>query len=873
MLITTLLYLGSSANAGDRLETVVQPTAQDIVLAIDPAKPTFDATTTITFEIAPGDKVADIPLHGEGLIVKKASLRRTASPTGTRNYSVKVTEEGADRLRLAPKRTLRRGTYALTLEYQGQLHEQSYGLYRFEHDGKPYVVSQLEADEARSAWPCFDEPSYKIPWTLTVQHPADVVAISNMPIVRTRPAGNQRVDFFATSEPMPSYAVALAVGPYVGTPVEGMRVPSKVWTVAGRENIAASAAKDLPAIVDYLENWFGDPYPYPKLDLIGVPKFAYGAMENPGAIVYVDSLFFDDTTATRRREHRLIEVSAHEVAHMWFGNLVTLDWWDDLWLNESFASWMGVLTLDGLRPDARQDVSRVGRLQGMLSYDGTAEARPVRTEVDPSAVFETTNFAAYNKGEALLDMTQQWLGDEAFQKSVRAYLAKYRWGNATFGDLMQSFQQTTGKDVGSVLSGYLDRSGAPQLRVTLNDGSASLEQARYAQLGVELPSQTWTLPIALRVGRADGTSDIVQTVLTNTTSTVDLGENVTWVHPAANGVGYWAWLLDEAAMSKLVDARPQLSAAERRSIWMSLALGLQSGELEAAEVLTASGTFADETDLSVQRTVINAADMTGILREIGDEDLLDRWFAWQRNHFRPWFDAVETPEEGETAEVGQLRQRLLGMLAEAGDKKLRRSLAKLGEQFLEDPTSVAFDQIDNALSVLTDNGDLALFEKMVALVDDVQDRSLKGKLLYHAATIASPEVHDRVFERLLDEKLPVPQRFSLTGGLRSQDDDALNDRLIDWTMKHYDLVASSLPPQARMNLARTGWGCDLERFERTVPFFNDPARKVQGTERILAETRASVERCIRVKETREPSLRAFLAPESAKRADERSKGG
>ncbi|MEO0603805.1 MAG: M1 family aminopeptidase, partial [Myxococcota bacterium] len=310
MLIFTLLYTSSPAQAGDRLDTVVRPVAQRIDLSIDPAKTTFDGTTTITFEVPRRAKVASVPLHGEGLTIRQATLARTSGWRGERTFEVTVATEEPDRLTVTPESPLRAGTYAITFDYEGQLHEQGYGLYRFEHDGEPYVVSQMEADEARTAWPCFDEPSYKIPWTIAVEHPPDTVAISNAPIVRTRPAGDNRIEQFDTTPPMPSYAVAIAVGPYVATPIAGMKVPSKVWTTRGQERLAASAARDLPAIVEHLEGWFGEPYPYKKLDLIAAPKFAFGAMENPGAIVYTESLFFGEETATPSREHRLIEVSA-----------------------------------------------------------------------------------------------------------------------------------------------------------------------------------------------------------------------------------------------------------------------------------------------------------------------------------------------------------------------------------------------------------------------------------------------------------------------------------------------------------------------------------------------------------------------------------
>lgn len=866
MLLLTLLSSASLAGVtvSERLSSVVRPTAQRIDLDLDPADPRFTATTTITFDIPKGEKVEGFSLHAEGLDVRPVALRRMALRRGAREIDVTLTPEGSTRLRVIPGKRLRSGTYALTLAYEGTVHEQSYGLYSFEAGGEPYVVTQLEADEARTAWPCFDEPSYKIPWTLSVRRPADDVAISNTPIVRTRIVGDDRIDEFATTEPMPSYAVAVAVGPYVATPVD-LRMPSKIWTVKGREAIAESAAKDLPAIVAYLEDWFGTPYPYEKLDLIAVPKFSFGAMENPGAIVYVDRLLFDPQAATPAREHRLIEVSAHEVAHMWFGNLVTLEWWDDFWLNESFAKWMGIQALAELRPDARQDIQRVARLQGMLAYDGTSTARPIRTEINPTAVFESINFAAYPKGEAVLDMVRKWLSEDGttFQNGIRAYLDKHEWGNATFDDLFAALAEVSGEEIGEPLSAFLDHPGAPLLSVETHGEEVTLRQSRYMRLGEDLEPRLWPIPIRMRVGRPDGSTDIVRTFLTTASTTVDVGE-ATWVHPAADGMGYWAWVLDEPGLDALLDARDALSPAERRSVWMSLSLGLGSGRLDVGDVLGAAQDFALEPDLAIRSEIVRLANMGSVVGDIDDPVLTERWDAWWRGMLRPWFDELGEPSADEPAAARKLRETLRRELANAGDRSLRRAQLAKARQVLADPTSLPPDEVYGALRVFADDAGVRDYDRLLALLPRIEDPELRSSVIGAAASIDHPRVHDRVFAWALAEDTPVRDYRALMWGLSRNADDALADRIVDWTMDNYDVIVARLPPQDRMNLARTGGGCDLERFERTVPFFGASERLLPGVERALAETRASVERCIRVVEAREPGLRDFLsAPETA----------
>ena len=511
MLTTLLVVFTAPSWASDRLDPVVEPLSQRVVLmGLDPAVEAYTGRVEIALQVP--HKLDTFELHAEGLQVHRASLVRERS---SKPMAAEVAAVDGNRIRVTSHRRLKPGTWTLTLEFDGTVQDQAFGLYRFEHAGEPYLVTQLEADEARTAWPCFDEPTFKIPWQLQVEHPEGLTIVSNTP-GRTSHTDAGASTTFGWTKPLPSYAVALALGPYVGTKVEGMTPPSTIYTVAGNAHLAQSVAVELPAVTRYLETWFDAPFPYEKLDVIAAPEFAFGGMENPGAVVLHEALLMHPERPNAQRRHQLLLVTAHEVAHMWFGNQVTLEWWDDLWLNESFATWVGEDTRRQLAPDYRGEVMRVSTLEGALRADGRTTTRPVRVQIDPNAVFETSNFAAYTKGEALLDMTRAWIGPDAFQLGLKRYLQRHAWGNATQTDLFAALEEASRRPVGEVLAAFLDQPGAPTVHVARNDdGTFEVSQRRYAVLGAEVEPTVWQIPMAFRVGTAGwqhgrGASDLAQ---------------------------------------------------------------------------------------------------------------------------------------------------------------------------------------------------------------------------------------------------------------------------------------------------------------------------------------------------------------------------
>ncbi|MBX2800887.1 MAG: M1 family metallopeptidase [Myxococcales bacterium] len=855
MMTHLIAFTAMHALADDRLQTGVMPLEQRIEIAVDPASPDIEGQVWITLEIP--ERLQSFELHGEGITVAEATLRRKGR---SKRLGATAVAEGSDRLRITSDRPLRPGTWELHLQYTGSVHEQAYGLYRFDHEGRPYLVTQLEADDARTVWPCFDEPIYKIPWKVSVRAPAELAVISNAPVLDVSvEEGSQRVDFDWTPR-VPSYAMALAVGPYVGTEVQDVGVPSTIYTVQGKEALSASLAADLPAVVSHIEGWFGLDYPYAKLDWIAVPDFAFGGMENPGAVVIHQGLLAHPSRMTPEKRSTIIRVAAHEVAHMWFGDLVTLAWWDDFWLNESFAEWLGEQTLHAIAPEYRGEVKRVANVVSMVRSDGAATSRPIRTEVDPAAVFQSANFAAYPKGEAILDAVQAWIGPEAFQKGLKRYLQRHAWGNATHSDLFQALEESSGRPVGQVLAGFLDAPGAPALTFTRKDnGKYHVTQRRYAVMGAEVSGGPWQVPLHLRVGRPDGSVVLLDRLVESDDEVLDLGE-VAWMHPTGEGFGYLAWSLDDASMEALLQAMPQLDAPERRSLIGSVALQLASGERTAGEVFDALAAFQAETDPALIDALLPILATVKVAENLDDPKLEALMNQWRIARLRPLLDQLgPRPEGGESPDRRRLRRALLSALADAGDREVRKQARGLGKAFLDDPASVDPRLARWGLMVLAEEPPRGMRRMLLKKAEATTDLDLRALYLSAYAAVPGDAARDAALAMALGDDANARDMFMLMGGLgHTRTGDAHEDFMLDWVMENYEAIADKLAPDFRMFLAGSGGGCDRERFERSVGFFSHPDRKVAGTDRVLAETRERVERCILRRERHGADVRTYL---------------
>ncbi|HEX3762004.1 MAG TPA: M1 family metallopeptidase, partial [Kofleriaceae bacterium] len=449
-----------------RLPRNFLPTGYAARLDIDPASTGFEGAIQITGNVSEPSRV--IWLNARGLSVHKAVAQRAGQP----DVALTATPRNEDFLELRPARPLDAGAWTLAIDYAGKFDAlNTTGAFKQTVAGAAYVYTQFEAVYARRAFPCFDEPDNKVPWQLTLDVPAQLSAVANAPQTAESPlsGGKKRVEFTPT-KPLPSYLVAFGVGPFefvdAGKTQRG--TPVRIVALAHRAADAAFAAKTSAKIIDLLEGYFGSPYPYPKIDMLTIPiTVGFGAMENAGLITYTETAILRDAKASRQRQLGWISVASHELAHQWFGDLVTMAYWDDIWLNEGFASWMARKIVARFEPAWRDDQSELNTRDAALDSDSLVNARQIRQPIKKQDdIFTAFDRITYDKGASILNMFESYLGADTFQRGVRDYIAARAWGNATSTDFVAAISKAAGKDVGPAFATFLEQPGTPEITAT-----------------------------------------------------------------------------------------------------------------------------------------------------------------------------------------------------------------------------------------------------------------------------------------------------------------------------------------------------------------------------------------------------------------------
>ncbi|MBZ0234601.1 MAG: M1 family metallopeptidase, partial [Deltaproteobacteria bacterium] len=571
-----------------RLPRTAAPLAYRATIHADPAQATFSGAIEIDVRLAA--PTATIWMHGYQLDVDEAIARR-----GDERIALAAKPHGEDLLAFTAPRVLT-GDWTLAIRYRGkQEPSATTGLFRQEDDGNWYAFTQLEAVYARRVFPSFDEPDRKTPWTLTLEVPAGLTAVSNTLALGEEPLadGWKRVRF-AQTKPLPSYLVAFAIGPFEIVPAGASRagVPIRILTPKGKATHAALAVEVVPKALALLEDYFAIPYPYDKLDFVPIPlTVGFGCMENVGMVTCISrAMLFDPASPSPYDRRSIAGAAAHELAHMWFGNLVTLAWWDDIWLNEGLTTWLQNRIIHAIDPRPDDGFGAVDSHSYALAADSLATARAVRQPIASAAdILNVFDGVSYGKAGAVMTMFERWVGPEAFQRGVRAYLTKHAHGNATTADFIAAMSEGTGRDVAG-MSTFLDQPGAPLLAVDLRCDAGkppvvTLAQSRYLPPGAAAPpapSAPWQIPLCIAHDQ-DGARGETCAVVTGATAEVPLDATACpkWLWPNAGGTGHYHVSMPPA----LVDAATgygwsRLTPVERIAMTGDLGPMIEAGQLD-----------------------------------------------------------------------------------------------------------------------------------------------------------------------------------------------------------------------------------------------------------------------------------------------------
>ena len=850
------VWAGAQAETG-RLGRDVVPTSESVRLVVDPAR--SDYTGSVRIDLQVNRPTAQVFFHAEGPVLSTLKLSGPAGETtlrhsvGTRGL---VTAE-ADRLLAA-------GAYTLDIEFKASFNTQAVGLYRVSAAGGAYAFTQFEADDARKAFPCWDEPSFKIPYQVTLVVPSADLAVSNT-LVESETAGQgSKTIVFDRTPPLPSYLLAIAVGPFDTVPIRGLSAPGRVVTVKGASALAAEAVRVTPPILSALERYFGR-YPFEKLDLIAVPEFWPGAMENPGAVTFGDQfLLVDPKTSSIAQRRNLVEFTAHELAHMWFGDFVTMAWWDDLWLNESFASWMGDKISQEAFPETSIAVRSVAGAQQAMETDSEQTTRAIRQPVKAlDNLLQAADELAYQKGEAVLGMFEAWLGPDAFKKGIRAYLAAHEWGTATASDLWDALSKAAGKDVGHPMASFLDQPGVPLVSAEIVDGGKSvrLTQRRFLKAGVVVPPTLWQIPVSLKY--TDGGSFQTKTVLLSArTQDFKLDAKsppVIWLHPNAGERGYYRWSVARPILITMAEqATRRLDPRERVGFVGNLTGLLEGGEVHGADYLRLLATLASDPNPEVVTAVVNALEH--VRTALVTPEVRGAFATYVQRTFGHTLAQIGPgARPGEPEGTASERQALLRWLGLYGNDVRIQAYAKdLVSAYLADPVHVDPTLAGGALAVAAAHGDRALFDAMKKRFEATTVPTERARVLAAFGEFRDPALIDEALRFALDPSLRSQEVLAIPRALALTPEGA--PHVTRWLGEHYAEVAERVP---RLNLAflpdfTLAEACSESALAAAATFFGDPAHAVPGLDKELTQQTEKVRDCIALRAREGASAAGYL---------------
>jgi puromycin-sensitive aminopeptidase len=765
-------------------------------LAPDLAASSFTGTVTIDLEMA--EDADELVLNAAELVIESAELSGTDGTTRTASVTL---DEGEQRATLTFDTALGAGPgYRLTMRFTGILNDQLHGFYRSRFDdddgvSQTIATTQFEPADARRAFPCWDEPELKATFAVALVVDEQLTALSNGAEISSEAVGpGKRRVRFAETMPMSTYLVAFIVGPFEMTaPTEVDGVPLRIATPPGRADLTGYATEVGTHALRFLASYFGLDYPHDKIDHVAIPDFAFGAMENLGCVTYRENALLIDTDRASQLElQRIAAVVAHETAHMWFGDLVTMRWWNGIWLNEAFATFMELTTTDHLRPDWGVWTAFGAGKAAALATDGLATTRPVEFAVGrPEEAEAMFDVLTYQKGGSVLRMLEQYLGAEVFRKGISHYLQVHAHGNTETADLWDALEAVSGEPVRQTMDSWILQGGYPLVSAELGtDGqSLALSQQRFFYAGTPT-GDTWVIPINLRA--SVGGRIVTRRLLLDTESTtVDLGGPVDWVVVNEGSWGFYRVRYSAELLGRLTrDIRAIADPLERLSLvgdtWASVVAG--TGTLEDLLVLLEA--LGDEEDPDVWGAMLNPF---GLLDLIADGEGEEAVAACVRRLAGPAFARLGwDPEPGEGSRAGTVRSRLITALGVLGaDPEVRSEAARRHEELLAGRGGPAADLLTATVNVVAASGGADTYETVLDRYRAATNPQEKMRYLHALGAFEDTQLLARSLELCLGDEVRNQDGPFLVGSIMaSRNGSAL---AWHWLEAHWDAVVERFP--------------------------------------------------------------------------------
>ncbi|MBX9570607.1 MAG: M1 family metallopeptidase [Candidatus Obscuribacterales bacterium] len=700
-----------------RLPRTVVPSRYEIKLSPDLENFKFDGEVNVEIDVK--EKTTEILLNSLELDIHTASVSN-GSKTLTPAFSLDLDRE---RLSLKFADAVDAGKWTLTIKYTGTLNDKLHGFYRStytdpEGNQRVLATTQFEATDARRAFPCWDEPDFKAVYKVKLTIDEKLTALSNGTMLAEKSLGNgkKEVDFKETMK-MSTYLVAFVIGDFEGTDaVMAGKTPVRVWCVRGKKRLTQFAVNSGVHSLNFFEKYYGVPYAGDKLDLIAVPDFAFGAMENLGCVTFRESaLLVDEKAASHAELERIADVVAHEIAHMWFGDLTTMSWWNGIWLNEAFATFAEMLAVDDFKPEwKRWNTFGASRAAAFMT-DGLKSTRPIEFPVrHPHECEAMFDVLTYEKGASVLRMLEQFLDHDVFRKGISHYLNKHQFANTETNDLWDAIEHVSKEPVRKLMDSWIFQKGHPMITAELTDGGKKLKisQQRFFYLSETQEKQLFHVPLILEI-KASASKEVRKILLTEESTTIDLKDNLEYVVVNSGGHGFYRVRYSNDLLSKLTEKiNDKLSAIERFNLVNDTWAMVIAGHAKVDDYLKLISNLKDETDKNVWFVI---ASSLSFLDRAVDEDQRKALQSFTQKLMEGAITKLGwEPAAGEDQLTGQLRGTLIGSMGTVGNhEETQKKATEMFAKYKKDPSAIDPNLVPAVVGILAASGDKARYEEFV----------------------------------------------------------------------------------------------------------------------------------------------------------------
>jgi len=860
----------------------VEPTHYQLTLKIDPEQERFSGQTSIDLKIKSATNF--FYLNGKELTIKSVSLKNSHGKTikaTAKNTSV----EGVMKVTAATK--LAAGKYTITFDYDAPFNENLEGLHRVKDGGQYYAFTQMESISARLAFPSFDEPRFKTTYDMDMIIPEKLVAIANSPEAKTTKMkdGWKKVSF-ETSKKLPTYLVAFFVGDFdvvvmpdmPPTSVRDYAVPLRGIAAKGKGKQLEYALSQTQIVTEALEDYFQYPYPYRKLDVLAVPDFAAGAMENAGAITYREQLLLLDEKSSIGQKRSSISVQAHELAHQWFGNLVTPVWWNDIWLNEAFATWMAATALERQFPGEQWQREQIRSSKGAMNSDSIPSARKIRNPIESNSdIITAFDGITYQKGSGVLFMVENFMGKEKFREGVQKYMKKYEWGNTTAIDFFETIasvlEPKKAEAVVKSFRNFVEQAGVPILNIAQacvdNKAVLTIDQERYTPLGTMFKARTlWNVPACMSY-EVNGEIKQQCNVISKASQKITLAGATcnSWVMPNSKAAGYYRFNFDSAGWQALLSNLHKVNPLEANAVIDSMKSAFKSGNLTVQNVVDVIPSTVESDSWEV---ITSGMGTLGTLINYADEDEEPALRALAGDLYRAnadhigFFDNTEL-DKTNPLDANQLRTRLISFMAfTAEDKVYREELTKMAAaytgykgdgKFHDDAIIPALRS--TAMSVAVQELGQPYVDSLMVHLKASADGTIRGRLINALVSTEDLKIGKDLIDFSLTPDVRDNEKTSFMFGLIRKKE--LDTVMWPWLTANFDTLIAGLPSNYQSYAPYLFMAdCDEMMNERLDSFLAPKLDKLVGADRNFVKVKDYLKQCLAQKSHVKPQIKDLV---------------